>query len=239
MRPTFLTAALPLAAALLPDPAGPGAELVGHATPYSKRQTVKNILGPFGGEPNFDARLKGVIVDMINMARSFHEDTPDVAWNDELAKGARDVANTCVYGHDQETQDKKWGQNIAYQTMMPDKNDATKPDYAKHLQMSFSGWWDQERFFFNTASKDWKSEKDLRVGPAAEEKYKTALKEIYKIEYEIKVQTGHYTQIVWRNTTEVGCAMSLCGNEVYTVCNFRTGGKPLLTTTAPASSIAF
>jgi len=39
-------------------------------------------------------------------------------------------------------------------------------------------------------------------------------------------QCGHYTQIVWRGTTEVGCAMKSCsnGSQIY-VCSYFPGGN--------------
>ncbi|MBC8111811.1 MAG: hypothetical protein H7Y04_12185 [Verrucomicrobia bacterium] len=42
---------------------------------------------------------------------------------------------------------------------------------------------------------------------------------------------GHYTQVIWENTTEVGCAVAKRGSEEYWVCNYNppgnyTGQKP-------------
>jgi hypothetical protein len=39
---------------------------------------------------------------------------------------------------------------------------------------------------------------------------------------------GHYTQIIWRNTTEVGCGMATCsnGSEIW-VCNYNPPGNYL------------
>lgn len=36
---------------------------------------------------------------------------------------------------------------------------------------------------------------------------------------------GHYTQMVWRQTTHVGCAMRKCGNEEIWVCNYEPSGN--------------
>jgi uncharacterized protein YkwD len=36
---------------------------------------------------------------------------------------------------------------------------------------------------------------------------------------------GHYTQIVWKNTTEVGCAVAKVRNEEYWVCNYNPPGN--------------
>lgn len=36
---------------------------------------------------------------------------------------------------------------------------------------------------------------------------------------------GHYTQIVWKNTTDFGCAKNICGNNVTWVCNYNPPGN--------------
>jgi uncharacterized protein YkwD len=36
---------------------------------------------------------------------------------------------------------------------------------------------------------------------------------------------GHYTQIVWKNTKEVGCAVARKGNQEYWVCNYNPPGN--------------
>jgi pathogenesis-related protein 1 len=36
---------------------------------------------------------------------------------------------------------------------------------------------------------------------------------------------GHYTQVVWRKTTEIGCGMAKCGNQEIWVCNYNPPGN--------------
>ena len=35
----------------------------------------------------------------------------------------------------------------------------------------------------------------------------------------------HYTQLIWRRTTHVGCGVSVAGREEVMVCNYRTAGN--------------
>ncbi len=37
--------------------------------------------------------------------------------------------------------------------------------------------------------------------------------------------TGHYTQMVWKTTTKVGCATASAGNSVYLVCRYSPPGN--------------
>ena len=36
---------------------------------------------------------------------------------------------------------------------------------------------------------------------------------------------GHYTQIVWENTTALGCGMATCGGSTVVVCEYGTAGN--------------
>jgi hypothetical protein len=36
---------------------------------------------------------------------------------------------------------------------------------------------------------------------------------------------SHYTQLIWRKTTHVGCAASSVGHEEVLVCHYRTAGN--------------
>ena len=36
---------------------------------------------------------------------------------------------------------------------------------------------------------------------------------------------GHYTQVVWKNTTEVGCGYAKCGSNIIMTCNYNPTGN--------------
>lgn len=38
-------------------------------------------------------------------------------------------------------------------------------------------------------------------------------------------QCGHYTQMVWRETKELGCGVAACGNQQIWVCNYAPAGN--------------
>lgn len=42
---------------------------------------------------------------------------------------------------------------------------------------------------------------------------------------EEKAMVGHYTQMVWRTTTEVGCAAFNCGSSLIVICNYNPPGN--------------
>lgn len=47
----------------------------------------------------------------------------------------------------------------------------------------------------------------------------------YSPTYELQTNTGHYTQIVWRKTSEIGCASANCSGSSVVVCRYRPPGN--------------
>lgn len=47
----------------------------------------------------------------------------------------------------------------------------------------------------------------------------------YSAEYVFENDTGHYTQIVWRASTKIGCASASCGRSSVVVCRYDPPGN--------------
>lgn len=85
-----------------------------------------------------------------------------------------------------------------------------------------SGKWQQqygENIFMGTAGyfgvadavQSWEGEKKLyKYGPIDEKTW---------------YPTGHYTQVIWKGSTTIGCGKSLCNGNMMVVCNYDPPGN--------------
>lgn len=81
-------------------------------------------------------------------------------------------------------------------------------NYGENLFMGSS---DQNHEAVIEAAKAWESEKINYSGEA-----------LSKANWS---QAGHYTQMVWRTSTELGCAKMACGGNVIIACNYAPAGN--------------
>jgi uncharacterized protein YkwD len=47
----------------------------------------------------------------------------------------------------------------------------------------------------------------------------------YSPKYEFDTRSGHYTQLVWRKTTQIGCGLARCGRNAVVVCRYSPAGN--------------
>ncbi|CAH8634000.1 unnamed protein product [Schistosoma rodhaini] len=89
---------------------------------------------------------------------------------------------------------------------------------------------------FQYVGQNWAGAKDIKTG------FQSWLNEYKNYDFNTRTcrmgQCGHYTQIVWEDTTDVGCGVTKCPNFPYglsIVCNYGPGGnyagRPLYRTT--------
>lgn len=99
-----------------------------------------------------------------NLHRRYHR-SPDLVWNTELAKSAKDVAETCVFKHS----NKGYGENLY----------ASSPSSSFKEKAAVDAWYNE--------IKDYSFDQ-----PGFSSK------------------TGHFTQVVWKETKELGCWLNVC-----------------------------
>jgi len=130
---------------------------------------------------------KPAILDLHNELRNGAKPAPSdmkqLQWNDDLAKAAQEVADSCYYEHH--------NPEDLNQKKAPDGNPFGEVGVGQNLAVGTSS------YTMSGAIKHWDSEKkDYDFCQNRPTRYNAVV--------------GHYTQVVWADTTHVGCGKKRC-----------------------------
>lgn len=67
--------------------------------------------------------------------------------------------------------------------------------------------------------------KDLNIARAVNMWASEGRQYSYAPQYAFEIPTGHYTQVVWRRTTHIGCGRASCGKKSVVVCRYSPPGN--------------
>eukprot|EP01119_Soliformovum_irregulare_P008903 TRINITY_DN22001_c0_g1_i1.p1 TRINITY_DN22001_c0_g1~~TRINITY_DN22001_c0_g1_i1.p1 ORF type:complete len:313 (-),score=29.27 TRINITY_DN22001_c0_g1_i1:54-992(-) len=136
------------------------------------------------------------ILNLHNSVRGCFQEKP-LSWNFALETAAQNWANKCNFAH----------------------NDNRKADYssAGGNQSSVG-----ENISMGGSSAGGYTMSQLFAGWWSERSQYTCGTKISSTNY---VQFGHYTQILWSDTTTLGCGVALCNRQNFLVCDYATSGN--------------
>jgi len=127
----------------------------------------------------------------------------EMVWDEELARVAQRWADQCMPGHDHRRNVDRYavGQNVATTwSYQRMPPNKDKPEFKRHVM----GWFDEVHKY------NWKARD---IDP-----------------FNFRMDTGHFTQLVWADTYMVGCGYSFYddpkrGYSKLYVCNYGPGGN--------------
>ncbi|RSL67786.1 hypothetical protein CEP54_003095 [Fusarium duplospermum] len=153
---------------------------------------------------SLEGDYKSIMLNYHNIHRANHS-APDLVWDETLAGYAENTANGCVFEHDMKQGNGGYGQNLASWGATGDIDDMQKKSAAGGI----TNQW------YNSEMGNWAfyGEENPPDG------------------MDIQLY-GHFTQVVWKDSTKVGCATVKCpaGSVLqypswYTVCNYNPQGN--------------
>ena len=147
---------------------------------------------------SYKQRFSGAL-ESHNKIRAKHK-VPPLKWSDKLAKYSQQWANQMGTSGSCKMYHRPgtppYGENL-YRSTAIVWSDGRREISPVTIKNVVKAWTDEER---------WYSYKNNRCQPGR--------------------QCGHYTQVVWKTTTEVGCAIKVCNDKSQTwVCSYNPAGN--------------
>jgi uncharacterized protein YkwD len=178
-------------------------------TTTSKKATATKAVVEDTSDSSDNLSLKGdystVMTNYHNIHRSNHS-VSDVTWDSGLAASALVLANRCKFEHDMDINGGGYGQNIAAWA----SSEIGEGEGNKYGAVSVTDQW------YNSEMENWSF-----YGQANPPEGMNI--DLY----------GHFTQVVWKGTSKIGCATAYCPsgqmydgmNAYFTVCNYDGPGN--------------
>lgn len=155
-------------------------------------------------QPQPGTDYKSTVLYQHNIHRLNHS-APALEWDDTLAQYAENTAKGCVFAHDMNQGNGGYGQNLASWGASGDIS-------GKQIETAAAGITDQ---WYNDEMMNW-SFYGSDNPPAGSDLH----------------AWGHFTQVVWKSSTKLGCATVQCDAGTvlslpswYTVCNYNPPGN--------------
>lgn len=175
------------------------------------------VMGPFPAEPGETGFSVGMTAahNATRAELGLNPPLPDLTWSEELADFAQEWADTLansancgtIFHRDQ----RMYGENIAFRGSSRLTVEYA-PEEAVESWAAEIACWDYGTILGNRAPSAGSESCD----PVCIAKQNSS-------------GCGHYTQLIWRNTREVGCAYSTCIDGRFTdeiwVCNYNPPGN--------------
>lgn len=177
------------------------------------------VFGGGGGSflPHVGPSGSSLSNEEVNQFLKYHNDYRSKAgarplkWNNDLAAGAQAWVDhqkkneNCRMRHptqgnepDKYLHNDQWGQNLAWF-----EGKSGSP------QESVQNWGPCECVYYDPSNPRQPKQATLPAG----------------CDQTGQIETGHFTQLVWKDTTEVGCAKATCGNQTLWACDYNPAGN--------------
>lgn len=169
-----------------------------HTLPPQQKPVIKKPKWVERRALTYKERFSGAL-EAHNKVRAKHN-IPPLKWSDRLAKYSQQWANQMAKTRHCSMYHRKgnppFGENLYRSTAIVWSDGRTEIPPVT-IKNVVKAWTDEERWY------NYKSNRCQRGK-----------------------QCGHYTQAVWKNTTEVGCAMKVCADKSQTwVCSYNPPGN--------------